>query len=129
MNGIEALIAMKEGKMVKDEYGIYYRMEGLRLLCYVGGEWSGFEMDLSDWMGRNFEFTSKPVKYDLTFFEAMCKANEGAIVSNDAYPEYKCIMKDGVLHYYENYNFTDSTVSIDFDEMKGKWRVVEEEEE
>lgn len=128
MKGIDALKAMEKGTIVKDGYGNYYKMESYYILHYMDGEWHRSEMDLNDWIIRDFELSSEPVEYKLTFFEAMCKANEGAIVSSEAYPKYKYIMKDGTLYYYEKYGIP-SFVAVAESEMKLKWRVVEEEEE
>lgn len=125
MKGIEALQAMKEGKIVKDEYGKYYRMENYHVLCYVDGEWPSFEMHLNDWMDLNFEFTSKPVEYNLTFFEAMVEAAFwGDIVCSERYPNVKYYMKAGVLYHQDGI-----TADLQSCEIKAKWRVVEEEEE
>ena len=124
MKGIEALQAMKEGYIVKDEYGKYYRMENYHVLCYVDGEWPSFEMDLNDWMDLNFELVSEPVTFNLTFFEAMCETAQGKIVCSERYPQIKYYMKAGVLYHQDGI-----TADLQSCEIKAKWRVVEEEEE
>lgn len=124
MNGIEALQVMKEGKIVSPMYNdTRYRMVGDVIHCSkTKGKWERSWLNLCEWLGMTFEIASE---YDLTFFEAMCEANKGYIVSNTAYPENEYKMKDGVLYNYEDNSIGSSTTVSGF-EMRAKWRVVKE---
>lgn len=126
MNGIEALQAMKEGKIVSPIHSdCRYRMiDDVVQRSKAKGEWERCLVELNNWMDMNFELSSEPIKYDLTFFEAMSNAFWGEIVCNEAYPTVEYRMKMGVLYWLDGV-----VAGIQPHEMKAKWRVVKEEEE
>lgn len=129
MDGIEALNAMKEGKIVKTKYGGLYRMIGDEIQYYNGGKWEFTEIIvLNDWITDDYELSpepvEEPVEYNLTFFEAMVEAAFwGDIVCSEQYPKIKYYMKAGVLYRQDG-----TTANLQACEIKAKWRVVEEEE-
>lgn len=128
MNGLEALNAMKEGKIVRTKYGRLYRMKDNLVKYNCAGKWEFTEIELNDWINYDYELSpepvEEPVEYNLTFSEAMCEAAQGSIVCNEEYPSMKHYMKDGKLCCYD-----DIVTGLQEDEVRAKWRVVEEGEE
>ena len=125
MNGIEALKALEEGKIVETMHGRLYRMIGDEVQYYNEEKkgWEPFEIGLNVWINRYYELSPKPF-FNLTFFEAMCEAAQGKVVSNMEQSSFKYCMKDGVL-----YAVGGVLVDLQPWELDAKWRVVEEEEE
>ena len=60
------------------------------------------------------------VEYNLTFFEAMRKADEGWIVSNDDWSKSEYVMHDGIPCYFGNGKIASFTKS----DLQAKWKVV-----
>ena len=65
-------------------------------------------------------------EYNLTFFEAMRKADEGWIVSNDDCIMIEYVMHDGVPCYFGN---GEITACFTKNELQAKWKVVRKVEE
>jgi hypothetical protein len=59
-------------------------------------------------------------EYNLTFFEAMRKADDGWIVSNDDWSEIEYVMHDGIPYYSGN----GEIASFRRSELQAKWKAV-----
>ena len=64
-------------------------------------------------------------EYNLTFFEAMRKADEGCVVSNDGWGKIEYVMHDGIPCYFGNGEIASFTKS----DLQAKWKVVRKVEE
>jgi len=59
-------------------------------------------------------------EYNLTFFEAMCKTDEGWVVTNNEWGDHEYVMHDGIPCYSRNGGIASFTKS----ELQAKWKVV-----
>ena len=121
MNGMDALIAMQNGRIVQEEIsGPKYKIENGTVVRSIGeDDWTECNLGLNLWLKRCFLNPS----YTLTFFEAMVEADKGHKVRNEAY-EIPYHMKKGILYYGDG-----CVASIYRFEMESKWKIVTEESE
>lgn len=124
MDGIEALKAMKEGKIIKYANTQY---------CYKKDNLMEFSEDEMDWIVSpvsasffvnecGFEIVEQT--FNLTFVEALRAMLNGNKVCNEIYPDLIQYIEDGVIKTYRSGGYARITY-IDTDEQTRKWRIVE----
>ena len=120
----EVCKALLEEKVLISTSGYMYKSFGMVL--YKKQEDSS-EWDLSSIIYPFLypEDMSVYEEYNLTFFEAMCKAAYGWIVSNDDWSKPEYVMHDGKPYYSGN----GEIASFRRSELQAKWKVVRKVEE
>lgn len=131
MNGIEAINAMAEGKIVKVAYkhedahtvieNDHFRMDEDVLVRGLGGEvWNEAHTKMRHFLLCEFEEVNE---YPLNFFEAMRAVDEGKAVKSNCYESllYKKNEK-GILIYADD----GCPATLWSEEIKAKWKIVEE---
>jgi len=124
MNLREVCKAFLDNEKLESDYNTVYKLNENGELVFQG---------LSEWNKSvelyPFEHPEKMkiyVEYDLTFFEAMRKANEGWIISNDDWIIIEYVMHDGIPYYFGN---GEIVASFQKNELQAKWKVVRKVEE
>lgn len=126
MNWAEAFQAMSEGKMVVGKRDILYRVHDgeFQYKFKCSSIWFRSGQFINDWIENEYELVDE---YNLTFIEAMNKIQKGHKV--------ECKENPGTLVYLDedgdvicSIQVRGKYASFDSYEVKGKWRVVEEED-
>lgn len=124
MNGIEALKALEEGKIVKTKFERQYRMVEDEVQYYDEGEWNYTEIELNVWINRDYEILSEPL-YNLTFLEAMAAVKEGKRVKSEFMDLIYYLDCTGKL-VFENDRGVKDCGSFVAEEVMANWKIVEE---
>ena len=120
MNIEEVCKAFLYKRELESDNGNRYKMDKGELWVLSNSISSEWEKTISDYPFTHPLRMRLYEEYNLTFFEAMCKADDGWIVSNDDWSEIEYVMHDGIPYYSGN----GEIASFRRSELQAKWKAV-----
>ena len=123
MDAIDALKAMKEGKIVRrsDQPTLEFRFHDGKVEARCGkGSWDASYIALQSFLESDAWEVVR--EYPLTFGAAMGEAMSGNLVANEARPELLYTMDHGVLKYMDADGLYND--GLDGKEIEAGWKVI-----